>query len=206
MARSGSKKSSVPSSTTDQTLEQYLGSQPSIYIVAENLHPRDLSKTEGEEGYRIMGAFSTLEVANGYARRYAYGLMKWGSSTEGAIWAEEDLNLADSDVRIKQSIDSTDGTHEYVVTWTHFTTIKVARWLVRDTAPAVDSNTEFFDRVDFVADSGTTDSVYAESDGDDSVDEDDDADMEDLKDELQGLNVDRKTAVGELIDADYHGQ
>ncbi|KAK6063253.1 hypothetical protein SCUP234_12867 [Seiridium cupressi] len=190
------------SSPTHQTLEQYLASQPSIYIVAENLHPRDLSKTKGEEGYRILGTFSTVGTANGFARKYAYGLKKWDQLGRAATWGEEDLELADGAEGIQRSTDAADGTDQYVVTWSHFTTIKVARWSVRDTAPEVNSGTDFFDRVDFVADGGAADSAYGDSDAADSDEDMDDAEMEDLKDELQGLNVDRKKKVDEVI-GDY---
>lgn len=203
MTRSSARKAPATSSSTstDQTLDQYLASQPSIYIVAENLHPRDLSKTKGEEGYRVLSVFSTLDAANQYAQKYAYGLKKWDSSTKGTTWDEHDLNLAHTDDSIKQSIDDNDGTHEYIVTWAHFTTVKVARWQIRDSVPVVNSETDFFDRVDFVVDAGATDSVYSESEDDDEDEEDED--MQDLRDELQGLNVDRKTAVRELVGADY---
>lgn len=205
MPRNSSKKSSPPSSS-DQTLEQYLRSQPSIYIVAENLHPRDLSKTKGEEGFRVLGVFLTVETANGYARKYAYGLKKWDQSSKGQTWREDELELGNRVEGIRQSTDDTDGTHEYMVTWSHFTTIKVARWSVRDTAPTVNSDTDFFDRVDFVADGGAADSVYGDSDETDSGDEDaDDVEMDDLKEELRGLAMDHKRNLGDLIGADYHG-
>ncbi|KAH8203447.1 hypothetical protein TruAng_002431 [Truncatella angustata] len=208
MTRSTFKRASTPPSSSHQTLEQYLASQPSIYIVAENLHPRDLSKTKGEEGYRILGAFLTVEVANEYARKYAYGLKKWGQSPKGSIWAEEDLELVDGAEGIKRSTDEVDGTDEYVVAWSHFTNIKVARWSVRDTVPKVDSRTEFFDRVDFVVDAGAADSIYGGSDDEDdhNSDEEDEEDsmMEDIKDELQGLDMDRKIKAEQLVNASYH--
>ncbi|KAI0125847.1 hypothetical protein BJ170DRAFT_632767 [Xylariales sp. AK1849] len=204
MTRSASKIPSLTSPSSDQTLEQYLASQPSIYIVAENLHPRDLSKTRSEEGYRILCAFLTVELANNYARKYAYGLKKWDQLPKGTAWSEEDLDLESSVEGIRQSTDDADGTHEYVVTWSHFTTIKVARWSVRDMAPTVDSNTDFFDRVDFAADGGAADSVYGESDAANSSDEDDDdVEMEVLRDELQGLDMDRRQKVGDLIGTNY---
>jgi hypothetical protein len=204
MTHNASKKSPLPSISLNQTLEQYLASQPSIYIVAENLHPRDLSKTKGEEGYRILGAFQTVETANEYARKYAYGLKRWDQLPKGASWAEEDLELVGCPEGIRQSIDKADGTDEYVVAWSHFTTIKVARWSVRDTAPKVDSNTDFFDRVDFVADAGAADSAYGDTDEADSADEDEvDTEMEDLGDELRGLEMDSKKKVGDLVGTDY---
>jgi hypothetical protein len=215
MTRSSARKAHATSSSssTEQTLDQYLASQPSIYIVAENLHPRDLSRTKGEEGYRVLIVFSNLDVANEYARKYAYGLKKWDSLPKGSTWAESGLDVTQAHDSIKQSIDDTDGTHEYVITWAHFTTVKVARWQIKDAAPAVNSDTDFFDRVDFVVDAGAADSVYGDSeeeedddlDSEGEVDDDDedDEDMQDLKDELKGLNVDRKTPVGEIVGADY---
>lgn len=207
MTRSSSKKSTSPSPSTSskQTLEQYLASQPSIYIVAENLHPRDLSKTKGEEGYRILGAFLTVEAANEYARKYAYGLKKWDGSPKGSTWTENDLDLTEGAEGIKRSTDEVDGTDEYAVAWSHFTTIKVGRWSVMDAAPKVDSRTDFFDRVDFETDAGAVGSVYGDSDEGYSDDEDgEDSKMEDLKDELQGLSMDRKIKVEDLVDANYH--
>lgn len=215
MTRSSARKAPATSSSssTEQTLDQYLASQPSIYIVAENLHPRDLLRTKGEEGYRVLSVFSNLDVANEYARKYAYGLKKWDSSPKGTTWAEGDLDVTQAHDSIKQSIDDTDGTHEYIITWAHFTTVKVARWQIKDSAPAVNSNTDFFDRVDFVVDAGAADSVYGDSEeeedddldseGEGDDDDEDDEDMQDLKDELKGLNVDRKTPVGEIVGADY---
>ncbi|ETS80651.1 hypothetical protein PFICI_08180 [Pestalotiopsis fici W106-1] len=216
MTRSSARKAAATSSSssTNQTLDQYLASQPSIYIVAENLHPRDLSRTKGEEGYRVLSVFSTLDVANEYAKKYAHGLKKWDSSPKGATWAERDLDVTQDQESIKQAVDDSDGTHEYVVTWAHFTTVKVARWQIKDSAPAVNSDTDFFDRVDFVVDAGAADSVYGESDGDkeddlpsdEGEDDEEDEDIQELKDELKGLNVDRQKAVGELVGADYRGR
>lgn len=204
MKRSAPKKSASSTSASHQTLEQYLATQPTIYIVAENLHPRDLSRTKGEEGYRILGAFSTVDTANEYARKYAYGLKKWDESPKGAKWAEEDLQLTGNVDGIKQRTDAIDGTDEYDVVWSHFTTVKVARWSVRDVAPTVNSNTEFFDRVDFEVDAGVDESIYGESDGEDSDDDDEhDLKMGNIKDELEGLTMDRKKDVEEVIGSGY---
>ncbi|KAF2993706.1 hypothetical protein E8E14_000727 [Neopestalotiopsis sp. 37M] len=214
MTRSSARKAPATSSSssTEQTLDQYLASQPSIYIVAENLHPHDLLRTKGEEGYRVLSVFSKLDVANEYARKYAYGLKKWDSSPKGTTWAEGVLDVTQAHDSIKQSIDDTDGTHEYVITWAHITTVKVARWQIKDAAPAVNSKTDFFDRVDFVVDAGAADSVYGDSEeeedddldsegeGDEDNEDEEDEDMQDLKDELKGLNVDRKTPVDSYKD------